>query len=113
MGFAVDTSWIDGCAVVSVEGEIDLSAEPYIRDRLRDALAEAREALVIDLSRTTFMDARGIAVLVAARSMSQRARVALRVVGVSPRIRRMLAAVGLDRAFRPLTVPPGGSDRVT
>ncbi|MDF5757059.1 STAS domain-containing protein [Spongiactinospora sp. TRM90649] len=105
MGFAVDTSWIDGCAVVAVTGEVDLGAEAFLRARLQEAFAGTRSGggtgagVVLDLSETTFMDARGISVLVAARAMAAESRIPLRVVGIRPRIRSMLGLVGLDTAF--------------
>ena len=53
----------DGEAVVYFVGELDLCA----RDRVVEALADAsamRDRLVIDLSRTTFIDSTGLKVLV-------------------------------------------------
>ncbi|HZO66291.1 MAG TPA: STAS domain-containing protein [Kribbellaceae bacterium] len=53
----------DGEAVVYLVGELDLA----VRDRLVDALTQAsatRHRLVIDLSRTTFIDSTGLKALV-------------------------------------------------
>ncbi|WP_158578582.1 STAS domain-containing protein [Spongiactinospora rosea] len=99
MGFAVDTSWTDGCAVVSVAGELDMGAESIVRACLEEVFAVPGMGVVLDLSATTFMDARGISVLVAARSMAERSQVALRVVGMRPRLRSTLKVVGLDTVF--------------
>ncbi|WP_158557966.1 STAS domain-containing protein [Spongiactinospora gelatinilytica] len=99
MGFAVDTSWTDGCAVISVAGELDMGAESIVRACLEEVFAAPGAAVVLDLSATTFMDARGISILVAARAMAERSRVAFHVVGIRPRLRSTLKVVGLDTVF--------------
>ena len=54
--------------VVHVAGEVDLVTAPVLQRNLDVALAGGRPLVVIDLSDTTFMDARGVAVLVRARA---------------------------------------------
>ena len=54
--------------VVHVAGEIDLVPAPVLQRHLDSALASGRPLVVIDLDETTFMDGRGVAALVRARS---------------------------------------------
>jgi anti-anti-sigma factor len=60
------TEQSDG-VLVRVEGEVDLVSAPVLQRNLDAAIASGRQTIVIDLSRTTFLDARGVGTLVAAR----------------------------------------------
>ena len=53
--------------VVRVTGEVDLVTAPVLRRHLDSAIAAGHPTIIIDLSDTTFLDARGVGVLVAAR----------------------------------------------
>jgi anti-sigma B factor antagonist len=85
--------------VVSIAGEIDASNAEEIAGRLRAALSNRSETLVVDLTGTTYLDSAGINVLfelsVALRERQQQLH--LIVAQASP-IARMVAIVGLDAA---------------
>ena len=53
--------------VVVVTGEVDIVTAPVLARHLEAAAAAGRPVVVIDLSATTFLDARGVAALVTAR----------------------------------------------
>jgi anti-sigma B factor antagonist len=54
--------------VVRVTGEVDIVTAPVLKRHLDSAIASGRPTIVIDLSDTTFLDARGVGVLVTARA---------------------------------------------
>jgi anti-anti-sigma factor len=85
--------------LVTIAGEIDSSNSDELAERLREALSNRSEALVVDLSPTTYIDSAGINVLfelsVALRERQQQLHV---VVDPASPIARMLAIVGLDAA---------------
>ena len=54
--------------VVRVSGEVDIVTAPVLRRHLESAIASGRPTVVIDLAETTFLDARGVGVLVATRT---------------------------------------------
>jgi anti-anti-sigma factor len=85
--------------VVTIAGEIDISNADDIADRLRAALSNRSQALLVDLSRTTYIDSAGINVLfelsLALRERQQELHL---VVAPESPIARMLAIIGLDAA---------------
>jgi anti-anti-sigma factor len=83
--------------VVAIAGEIDASNAKQIAERLRAALSNRSEALVVDLSGTTYIDSAGLNLLfelaVALRERQQQLHL---IVPQSSPIARMVAIVGLD-----------------
>ena len=53
----------EGVLIAAVEGEIDSSIAPELRLALADRLPSASSALVLDLSRVTYLDSAGIQLL--------------------------------------------------
>jgi anti-anti-sigma factor len=80
--------------VVRVEGDVDISTAPALRSLLAHAGPEA--AVLVDLSRVTFMDCSGLSALLQARA-HHGGRLALRAP--PPSLRRILAALDLESAF--------------
>ena len=94
-GFPVRAA--DGVSIAELSGELDLASAPGLREELLGLLRPGASRLVLDLSRVTFCDASGLAVLVGA---SHRARVLggfLRLAAVSPPTDRVLHITGLHR----------------
>jgi anti-sigma B factor antagonist len=60
---AVERSQLDGCALLSVEGELDIASAPRMLSALNEAFATLSIPLVVDLSRVDFMDSTGLALL--------------------------------------------------
>jgi anti-anti-sigma factor len=84
----------DGEAVVYLGGELDLA----VRDLLVDALTAAldmSDRLVIDLSRTTFIDSTGLKVLVDVWRRRQDAGLELVLREPSPTVMHTLQVAGL------------------
>lgn len=89
--------------VVSLAGEIDLVCVPDLlaaAEHVRSLPAAAlRNALVVDLSATTFLGLVGIEFVERIERYSADEGGGLVVVGGSPQVRRLLRLVGLDRLF--------------
>ena len=82
-----------------IEGEIDMSNAPAIGNRLRDLLTNRSEALVVDLSGTTYMDSSGIALLFSLADELQRRQQRLHLVlPEDSQLVRAIRITGLDRA---------------
>ena len=59
-------------AVLRVIGEVDIVTAPVLQRHLESVVAATRPTVVIDLEETTFLDARGVGVIVAARKQISR-----------------------------------------
>jgi len=97
--FEIDRRELDAqTSVVSVRGELDLPTAPQLKWALLDALQAGVSQLVLDLSRTSFMDSTALGVLIGVnRSLGPDRRLAL--VGVSSNVLRVFELSGMDRAF--------------
>jgi anti-sigma B factor antagonist len=86
----VTENQIDGRHHIALEGELDLSTAPVLEQALARAL-DSRGDIVVDLSRCSFIDARGIRVLAnSARSLEAEQR-KLRVIGLNGQPERIFA----------------------
>ena len=84
--------------LVQVAGEVDLVTAPVLQRHLDSALDGRRPMVVIDLAETTFLDARGVAVLVRARKRVVQDGGRLVIRRPPPLVRRVLElADQLDR----------------
>ncbi len=93
-GFGVKAVISNGRAVVFVQGEIDMSAGPAIRDALSTA-QQGSPDVIVDVSDVSFMDSTGInALLRAHRQVSPGG--SLRVVGATSAVRRVFDITGVS-----------------
>jgi anti-anti-sigma factor len=83
--------------VVTIAGEIDASNAGELADRLRAALNNRSEALVVDLTGTTYIDSAGLNVMFElAVALGERQQQLHLVIAQPSPIARMVAIVGLD-----------------
>lgn len=83
--------------IAELAGELDISSAPALREQLIGLLRPGSSQLVIDLSKVSFCDASGLAVLV---GTARRARLLdgfLRLAAVSPLVGEVLQISGLHR----------------
>jgi anti-anti-sigma factor len=86
-----------GITVAELTGELDIANAPALREQLLSFLRPGSSRLVIDVSKVSFCDATGLAVLV---STARRARLLggfLRLAAVSPQVGQVLEITGLHR----------------
>jgi len=86
-------------AVTRVSGEVDASNARWLEDRLRAPLTNQLDALVVDLTATTYIDSAGIALLFGLATELRQHQQELRlVVGEDSPIARMVRLAGLSAA---------------
>ena len=85
--------------IAVVEGEIDASNAAEVRDRVRALLTNCSTALVVDLTRTSYLDSAGINMLFGLWAALEERRQELHlVVAPSSPIARVISITGLDAA---------------
>ena len=85
--------------VLTLSGEIDLYNSPEVKRQLLDAIACGEKQIVVDLTKTTFIDSTMLTTLTAARKrLGRRGEVV--IVCSDRNIRKVLEVTGLDTLFR-------------
>ena len=97
--FSVSQQTVDGLAVVSVHGEIDVYSAPALKEKLSSLLQGERPSFVVDLSEVGFLDSTGLGALVAARTSAVDAGGRVAVVCDRDRILKLFRITGLDGVF--------------
>jgi anti-sigma B factor antagonist len=89
----------DDTHVVSVSGEIDLFTAPEFKQRMSTPIDEGRSNLIVDLSRTTFIDSSSLGVLIGAHRRLKLRGGTLVVVCDDEAISKTFKITGLDGVF--------------
>lgn len=93
-GFSVEAAVVDGTTVVRVSGEVDAASSPDVAAALDGAAHEGRPVL-LDLSRTTFIDSAGIRILVRSMWAIREAGSSLRLASASEQVETVLRITGI------------------
>ena len=99
--FTVHTRVSATLAVVTVSGDLDAAAAPFLRSKLHQAVGEGAQCIVLDLRRVTFIESVALGVIISARRLLGGADRSLCVV-LDPgqaSIRKVFSVTGLDRVF--------------
>lgn len=94
--FDTHVDHLAGEVVVTVLGEVDMASAPLLWRCLADAIPEASQRLVIDLSGTTFIDSTGMAVFVRAQQQLRQRGAELILRTPQASARQVLSVTGLD-----------------
>jgi anti-sigma B factor antagonist len=95
----VDRKVDDDTHVVAVTGEIDLFTAPEFKQRMSAPIDEGRSNLIVDLSRTTFIDSSSLGVLIGAHRRLKLRGGTLIVVCDDEAIAKTFKITGLDGVF--------------
>jgi anti-sigma B factor antagonist len=89
----------DGIEVIDVQGEIDISTAPRLRELLIDLAATGSCQLVVNLDKVGFLDSTGLGVLVGGLRRVRARDGSLDLVCTQPRILKILRITGLTEVF--------------
>lgn len=87
-------------AVIDIAGEIDIFTAPDVRRVGLEAITDGATRVILDLTRTTFLDSTGLGVII---GLSKRVRPAggdVVIVNVDDGIARTFEITGLNEIFR-------------
>ena len=86
--------------VLPLEGDIDLHVSPAVRESVNVVIRKKPERIVIDLSRATFIDSAGVAVLILAMQEVEAYGGKFFLSGLQETIRLIFETSRLDGIFR-------------
>jgi anti-sigma B factor antagonist len=90
-------AWNGRTAVVAAPGEIDLTVAEGFRDALLATLNTGALGLIVDLTRTSFIDSAGVTALVRASRRAAASEATMRLAVTGAPVLRVLTLVGIDR----------------
>jgi len=86
--------------VMPLEGDIDLHVSPVVAEALNAMIKKKPERIVIDLSRVTYIDSAGIAVLILAMQEVEAYGGKFFLSGLQETLRLIFETSRLERVFR-------------
>ena len=95
----IDIEQSDSGVVLTPNGEIDLSSSPELRESLLSALRDNPKKLIVNLSKTPYMDSSGVATLVEAMQKAMRSKTTLVLCGMEEKVRSIFEIARLDAVF--------------
>lgn len=94
----ISTELVEGSALVTVVGDVDLSSADHFRAELEAALTQA-STVVVELSHLSFIDSSGLNALVRAHQAAQRCGSQLRLRHLRPMLLQLLHITHLETVF--------------
>lgn len=89
----------DGIPVLDVAGEIDIYTTPQFKEAVTAAINENKPAIIINMTRLTYMDSSGFGTLLSATKRLRPVDGALYLTGCNESILRMLQITRLNTIF--------------
>ena len=86
--------------VLPLEGDIDLHVSPAVRESLNAMIKKKPKRIVIDLSRATYIDSAGIAVLILAMQQVEAYGGKFLLAGLQETLRLIFETSRLERVFQ-------------
>ena len=86
--------------VLPLEGDFDLHVSPVVTEALTEMIRKEPKRIVIDLSRVTYIDSAGLAVLIVAMQEVEAYGGKFFLSGLQETIRSIFETSRLDRTFR-------------
>jgi anti-sigma B factor antagonist len=85
--------------ILAVHGDADLHSASELRERIRGAIDEGANTVVVDLSATTLIDSTSLGVLLGGMKRLREQGGQIRLVVPRPEVRRVFEITMLDRVF--------------
>ena len=94
----IEQETADGCTLIRLRGEVDLSRSQQVREAVLKALGTSQRVGVV-LSEVSYIDSSGIAALVEGFQNARSKGSGFALVAVSDAVRAVLELARLDRVF--------------
>lgn len=91
----------DDTCVLSPCGRLNMVAAPRLRALVAQTVDDGRPLIVVDLTKTEFMDSSGLGALIAGLKVARQAGGDLRIAGLTEQVHMVLQLTNLDQVLRP------------
>lgn len=95
----------NGVRLISLDGRIDIDGVSQLDQILSDAFEAGQFKIVLDMGKVQYLNSAGLHTLAQYRTYNQRQGGDLRLVRLSPIVRRVLEVVGFRQFFRNYSSP--------
>jgi anti-sigma B factor antagonist len=95
----ITTKNMNGSALVTVSGELDIATKPELIDYVSPILSTRVGMVVLDLSGITFIDAQGLSALIMIKRQAQSVHTELVLAATPPVVLSLLRITRLDKHF--------------
>jgi anti-sigma B factor antagonist len=85
---------------LALHGDLDMATAPLLEDRVRDLLDHGAIFVVVDVSDVNFVDSAGLRSLIHVDQLAAQHDAVVRLVGLTPAMRRILELSGLIDRLR-------------
>ena len=89
----VQTRKIDKAAILSLEGDVNSEGETAIKNAYHNAIADGTKTVLIDMTKTDYINTSGISVLISIVMEAKKADQKILVYGVSPHYKKVFDLV--------------------
>ena len=89
----------DGATVVVIDGDVDMSTAPELRQSLQRLVSDSKTPIVIDLSSVPYIDSSGLATLVECYQGTKRFQGTMALAGLSETVLEVFRMTHLDKHF--------------
>jgi anti-anti-sigma factor len=90
----------EDATILSLGGRVSVDSSPMLRNRLLALLrSEARPTVIVDVTRTPYIDCSGIATLIEALKIARNRNIALRLTGLQGRLKNLFEITGVLSLF--------------
>tara|TARA_B100000959_G_scaffold55322_1_gene57684 strand:+ start:128 stop:463 length:336 start_codon:yes stop_codon:yes gene_type:complete len=89
----------DGATVVVIEGDVDMSTAPELRQSLQRLVSDSKSPIFIDLSHVPYIDSSGLATLVECYQGTKRFKGTMVLTGLSETVMEVFRMTHLDKHF--------------
>jgi anti-sigma B factor antagonist len=95
----VETGTLDGAALLTLRGEIDVYTAPRLRQAIIDLVDGGATHIVVDMEKVDFLDSTGLGVLVGGLKRVRMHEGTLAIVTSQDKILKIFDITGLNKVF--------------
>jgi anti-sigma B factor antagonist len=99
MDLDVESGSIDGAALLTLRGEIDVYTAPRLRQAIIDLVDGGANRIVVDMEKVDFLDSTGLGVLVGGLKRVKMKEGSLSIVTKQDKILKIFDITGLNKVF--------------